>query len=359
MSRFKKLINIIYYLMAIFVLMILLLILYSTIDSRAVQYVGMMLANEEFLEVAGGIGLFILIVVTIKLIVTILKRTDERYLFLYEDSGEIRISDTVIEKTVKNALREFEEVIEYTVKIKIKNKNKDNTKVNVNVKCGLDESICEAKGYYKEITNTNDENELKIGEDENLTVENLDSSDSNVNIGKKSVEKEEISKEKKDLSEGEIEASKKDGEGEENSIQENTDSTTEKDKTLAPEILEAMNVISEDNESDKEDDFENTSEEVQTLKTDESKVLKEKENAESNQEKDVEIYESYMNMDDLCSEIQNHVHDALEELISQRAGKVNIKFYEVRIREKTKKITNKGTSKSSAKNGNKRNKRVN
>ena len=312
MSRFKKLINIIYYLIAIFVLFMLLAILYSTVDAGAAGYINRLFADEKLVEAAGLLGLFVLIVVTVRLIAVILKRPDDRYLFLYEDSGTISISDTVVEKTVINALKEFEEVIEYTVKIRIKNKNSDKAKVNVNVKCGLDEAICEAKGYYADRI---------AAEDTEETAAEVQGKSSEAQ--EKSVEAQENSVEMKKPSDCEVSESVE-------RADEEVGEKKEAAKEFPQEIMEAMSVIAEDSEEESKEEDEKTE--------DTEKCTSEK--------------EKYMNIDDLCSDIQLYVHETLQNLLSQRVDKVNIKFYEVRIKEKT----SKGSVKNKAK---KKNGRVN
>ncbi|MEG0249638.1 MAG: alkaline shock response membrane anchor protein AmaP [Peptostreptococcus sp.] len=340
MSRFKKLVNIIYYLMIIVIVVPFLLSINNIswfVETKLQQY----LLDDRVRLGFTIVGAIVLIVLSIKIIVTIFKKIDERYLVLFEEGGKVSISDTVIEKTVINTLKEFEEVIEYTVKVKIKNKDKENSKVKVSVKCGLDEAVCKAKGYHdvdkksmvsakknkkekledkvksdekalenNEIKNSKTETSIKESIDmENLDVKKISISsnekDQSVQKNEKSGSNEDITKEKLDLA-VDIEASKLD---------------KKESEELPTEIKDAKSVIlSEDN----------SSEELKTSSMD-SNVLNNNthENSIKSQKKIVN-----MGIDDLCNTIQVRIHNSLEDFLAQKVDKVNIKFYDVEVKEK-------------------------
>jgi len=67
-----------------------------------------------------------------------------------------------------------------------------------------------------------------------------------------------------------------------------------------------------------------------------------------------------MSIDDLCSTIQLYIHDTMQEFLSQRVDKVDIKFYDVKVKEKIhNKKSEKNESKNKQKKMNKKKKRVN
>ena len=334
MSRFKKLLNIVYYLIiVIFVITFLLSVNKVSwfVDMDLQSY----LLDDRVKLGITVIGSIILVVLSVKIIVTIFKKNDDRYLILFEEGGNISISDTVIEKTVINTLKEFEEVIECTAKVKIKNKNSGDSKVKLNIKCGLDEAVCRAKGYY-------DFDEKSENSNENISKSTKKS--------KKSISKEDkkenselLSEVKKVEKEDNIELA---GEVKEVGKDNNTELASEvkevekEDKTeLASEIKEAREVISEDKKDSEILGLENKKVEL----------------SESNKKRI-----SSMGIDDLCNTIQVRIHNSLEDFLAQKVDKVNIKFYDVEVKEKkidfeNSKQNNKvGLAKDNKKNKNKR-----
>lgn len=334
MSRFKKLLNIVYYLVVVIFVITFLLSVNKVswfVDMDLQSY----LLDDRVKLGITVIGSIILVVLSVKIIVTIFKKNDDRYLILFEEGGNISISDTVIEKTVINTLKEFEEVIECTAKVKIKNKNSGDSKVKLNIKCGLDEAVCRAKGYY-------DFDEKSENSNENISKSTKKS--------KKSISKEDkkdntelLSEVKKVEKEDNIELA---GEVKEVGKDNNTELASEvkevekEDKTeLASEIKEAREVISEDKKDSEILGLENKKVEL----------------SESNKKRI-----SSMGIDDLCNTIQVRIHNSLEDFLAQKVDKVNIKFYDVEVKEKkidfeNSKQNNKvGLAKDNKKNKNKR-----
>lgn len=308
MSRFKKLLNIVYYLIVVIFVITFLLSVNKVswfVDMDLQSY----LLDDRVKLGITVIGSIILVVLSVKIIVTIFKKNDDRYLILFEEGGNISISDTVIEKTVINTLKEFEEVIECTAKVKIKNKNNGDSKVKLNIKCGLDEAVCRAKGYY-------DFDEKSENSNENISKSTKKS--------KKSISKEDkkentelLSEVKKVEKEDNIELA---GEVKEVGKDNNTELASEvkevekEDKTeLASEIKEAREVISEDKKDSEILGLENKKVEL----------------SESNKKRI-----SSMGIDDLCNTIQVRIHNSLEDFLAQKVDKVNIKFYDVEVKEK-------------------------
>lgn len=334
MSRFKKLLNIVYYLVVVIFVITFLLSVNKVswfVDMDLQSY----LLDDRVKLGITIIGSIILVILSVKIIVTIFKKNDDRYLILFEEGGNISISDTVIEKTVINTLKEFEEVIECTAKVKIKNKNSGDSKVKLNIKCGLDEAVCRAKGYY-------DFDEKSENSNENISKSTKKS--------KKSISKEDkkdntelLSEVKKVEKEDNIELA---GEVKEVGKDNNTELASEvkevekEDKTeLASEIKEAREVISEDKKDSEILGLENKKVEL----------------SESNKKRI-----SSMGIDDLCNTIQVRIHNSLEDFLAQKVDKVNIKFYDVEVKEKKIDLENSnqnnkvGLAKDNKKNKNKR-----
>lgn len=379
MSRFKKLINIIYYLISIIVLAVFLIMLNNR-NNYTQKILDIVASNENIQIGLTVLGAVVVFVVVIKLLGTILQKTDEKYLNLYEDDGDICISNTAIAKNIKNALKEFEEVVEYTVKIKIKNK-KENAKVSVKIKCGLDEEICRTKGYYDylEEKKHRKENESKEMAEENLSDDadekgvlesialenelldngsNPNSEETEIVLAERGLEAEEsenedkqkLHSEKDKVKDCESSLSKEDSSlndeisdvkqeeqeyGEKVEKSEKTSSESEEKEELAPEIIDAMSVISGD--------------EMKSSGTANNEIENEEAVYGTSEERKTQI-----GIDEFCSNIQGYVQDCLEDFLSGRVSKVDIKFYDVVKKDKVKKKP----QVESHKKINKKNKRV-
>lgn len=148
MSKLKKTLSVIYYL----VILLMVLILYSAnFDIGFASILSQKILSLEYGEIT--ITLFsslVVIISFIKIITTVLQRTLERYFTLFEDSGNVSISDTAINKVVENSLNSFDEVLEHTISTKIRDDKNGESRIIVNIKCGLNEELCRRKGYYEE-----------------------------------------------------------------------------------------------------------------------------------------------------------------------------------------------------------------
>ncbi len=297
MSRFKKFVNIIYYLISIGLLTILLILLNEKeeIFSNIAEEISI---NKEFLPVLSIFTAILLFISLAKLLGNILQKTDEKYLYLFDKDGQVSISNTAIEKTLANSLEEFEEIVEYRVGLKVKNKD-EKSKVRIKIKCGLDESICRAKGYYDYIDEKN-----RIKEDEK------DNKDGDLTKNLSSLDQQIL----------------------ENTSEENLENEGEKleKEEFAPEIREAMNVI---------------------LPSDE-------EQANKDGQDNLSLVHENKTIDDICQDIQTYLQDSMQEFLSQRISRIDIKFYEIDAKKyghkKEKNHIKKGQKKKS-----KKNKRVN
>lgn len=139
----KKLIKVIYYLLTVFFALELSMFTFSSPFKReAMDIMEIPYMKEVFM----GLAALIILVSIVKIAVTILEKSDDRYLNLYEDEGLVSISEDAIRNCVSNSFKKFDEVIEETIKVKIK--NDDESSVVIDAKCGLDEDLCKKKGYF-------------------------------------------------------------------------------------------------------------------------------------------------------------------------------------------------------------------
>lgn len=335
MSRFKKLINIIYYLMSICSLLFFLLIL--TRKNYLSQRILNEIYSDEIIIVIAGFACIMLLVSLLKLLASILQKSNEKYLYLFDDDGDVCISDTAIENTIKNSLRQFEEIVEYTVKVKIKNE-KERSKVKVKIKCGLDEALCKAKGYYDYLNDIELEEERKNNEnrenksaDEKLEKKEL-ISEKDDNVEKSTLNEDSCS----DKTQREINLNESALTLSENSKGENEIEEASKNGSFAPEILSVMNVISDKSNESVELSGENLQEDSR------------KENIKS---RDKMLLGN--SIDELCSNIQKYLHSCMQEFLSNRIDRLDIKFYDVKAKNRTHN-REKNSSKASK---NKRNKK--
>lgn len=298
MSRFRKLIKIVYYFLVLLLIGVLyssfsyFLLDYEMIDSFSQSDIGRMSVTI--------LSAIVALVIIVKIIITILQKTDNKYLILKDEDGTIRLADTSIEKTVVNTLKEFDEVKEQRVRVKINNNSKGMSTVNVKIKCGLDEAMCKARGYFDD-----DSNEVQELE----SNQTLDIIEPTIKID------EEIIKENESNSHFE------------NAAQIIADSEED-------EIIDGLDIKSKEGIDNSvcegkidSGDYEENSDVIKPDFHDER----------------TKVYEK-MGIDEFCEMIQDRVHDSLKAFIGERVDKVNIKFYDIRVKDEDPKIDNKKRS---------------
>ncbi|WP_101773667.1 Asp23/Gls24 family envelope stress response protein [Peptostreptococcus faecalis] len=311
MSKFRKIINSIYYL--------LILMLLSAIYIFVFKYV---LADERIIFIdtykllqtipllLGILSFIVFMATVVKLILILFKKSDERELVLFEDNGTISVSDMSIEKNVINTLEKFDEIAENTVRASIKKKG-DKTIVKVDVKCGINEELCIEKGYF-------DIEKIESIENANST-ENIDKTESVEVI-------------------------------ENVDIVENADNTENVDNIKKIESNESEENKSEENKLDDKEEFSKEIAEARSVLVDDE--------SEDNENIDAELHK-YADINDFYKNVQKDIRDSLENFFEGRINEINVKFYNAKINEKVESGIRSEKEKSVKKSRKRKKKRVN
>ena len=136
MSTFRKIINLIYFL----ILVCLLIVLYSmAFDLEFMKTLVDAIRDNASYTLLVNIGLVLVLGVTcLRTIYILFKKSYDSYLLIFEDEGAIRISDKSIERTIRYAASQIGVIDQLDIKVKARNKNDAYPDVKVNIKCGLD-----------------------------------------------------------------------------------------------------------------------------------------------------------------------------------------------------------------------------
>ena len=148
MSTFRKIINLIYFL----ILVCLLIVLYSmAFDLEFMKTLVDAIRDNASYTLLVNIGLVLVLGVTCLRAISILfKKSYDSYLLIFEDEGAIRISDKSIERTIRYAASQIGVIDQLDIKVKARNKNDAYPDVKVNIKCGLDYSKYMESEYFTE-----------------------------------------------------------------------------------------------------------------------------------------------------------------------------------------------------------------
>ena len=148
MSTFRKIINLIYFL----ILVCLLIVLYSmAFDLEFMKTLVDAIRDNASYTLLVGIGLVLVLGVTcLRAIYILFKKSYDSYLLIFEDEGAIRISDKSIERTIRYAASQIGVIDQLDIKVKARNKNDAYPDVKVNIKCGLDYSKYMESEYFTE-----------------------------------------------------------------------------------------------------------------------------------------------------------------------------------------------------------------
>lgn len=120
----------------------------------------------------------------VKLVRTLLKKREDRYLLLFRDDGDVEISDLAIEKIVLNSMAKFREIVEEDVKIKIKNGQNEDYRVIIDIECGLDEDLLKKDVLVNTEVSSEDDSVIDVVLQEKITEE---TSVDSVHIDKESI----------------------------------------------------------------------------------------------------------------------------------------------------------------------------
>lgn len=148
MSTFRKIINLIYFL----ILVCLLVVLYSmAFDLEFMKTLVDAVRDNAGYTMLVNIGLVLVLGVTcLRAIYILFKKSYDCYVLLFEDEGTIRISDKSIERTIRHAAGKIEEIDQVDIRVKARNKNDGNPDVEINIKCGLDYAKYMQASYFTE-----------------------------------------------------------------------------------------------------------------------------------------------------------------------------------------------------------------
>lgn len=148
MSTFRKIINLIYFL----ILVCLLVVLYSmAFDLEFMKTLVDAVRDNAGYTMLVNIGLVLVLGVTcLRAVYTLFKKSYDSYIDLFEDEGSIRISDKSIERTIRHAADQIEEIDQVDISVKARNKNDGNPDVKINIKCGLDYAKYMQASYFTE-----------------------------------------------------------------------------------------------------------------------------------------------------------------------------------------------------------------
>ena len=148
MSTFRKITNLIYFL----ILVCLLIVLYSmAFDLEFMKTLVDAIRDNASYTLLVNIGLVLVLGVTcLRAIYILFKKSYDSYLLIFEDEGAIRISDKSIERTIRYAASQIGVIDQLDIKVKARNKNDAYPDVKVNIKCGLDYSKYMESEYFTE-----------------------------------------------------------------------------------------------------------------------------------------------------------------------------------------------------------------
>ena len=131
MSTFRKIINLIYFL----ILVCLLVVLYSmAFDLEFMKTLVDAIRDNASYTLLVNIGLVLVLGVTcLRAIYILFKKSYDSYLLIFEDEGAIRISDKSIERTIRYAASQIGVIDQLDIKVKARNKNDAYPDVKVNI----------------------------------------------------------------------------------------------------------------------------------------------------------------------------------------------------------------------------------
>lgn len=148
MSNFRKIINLVYYL----ILVCLVVVLYSmAFDLEFMKsFVGPIREDASYRLILNILVVLVIGVICLRALYTLFKKSYDSYVDLFEDEGSIRISDKSIERTIRHAAGQIEEIDQVDISVKARNKNDGNPDVKINIKCGLDYAKYMQASYFTE-----------------------------------------------------------------------------------------------------------------------------------------------------------------------------------------------------------------
>lgn len=185
MSTFRKIINLIYFL----ILVCLLIVLYSmAFDLEFMKTLVDAIRDNASYTLLVNIGLVLVLGVTcLRAIYILFKKSYDSYLLIFEDEGAIRISDKSIERTIRYAASQIGVIDQLDIKVKARNKNDAYPDVKVNIKCGLDYSKYMESEYFTEDVHLEGQEITSQGSDQ-PTNKAIEADNDQINLDKATIQ---------------------------------------------------------------------------------------------------------------------------------------------------------------------------
>ena len=185
MSTFRKIINLIYFL----ILVCLLIVLYSmAFDLEFMKTLVDAIRDNASYTLLVNIGLVLVLGVTcLRTIYILFKKSYDSYLLIFEDEGAIRISDKSIERTIRYAASQIGVIDQLDIKVKARNKNDAYPDVKVNIKCGLDYSKYMESEYFTEDVHLEGQEFTSQGSDQ-PTNKAIEADNDQINLDKATIQ---------------------------------------------------------------------------------------------------------------------------------------------------------------------------
>lgn len=185
MSTFRKIINLIYFL----ILVCLLIVLYSmAFDLEFMKTLVDAIRDNASYTLLVNIGLVLVLGVTcLRAIYILFKKSYDSYLLIFEDEGAIRISDKSIERTIRYAASQIGVIDQLDIKVKARNKNDAYPDVKVNIKCGLDYSKYMESEYFTEDVHLEGQEFTSQGSDQ-PTNKAIEADNDQINLDKATIQ---------------------------------------------------------------------------------------------------------------------------------------------------------------------------
>lgn len=185
MSTFRKIINLIYFL----ILVCLLIVLYSmAFDLEFMKTLVDAIRDNASYTLLVNIGLVLVLGVTcLRAIYILFKKSYDSYLLIFEDEGAIRISDKSIERTIRYAASKIGVIDQLDIKVKARNKNDAYPDVKVNIKCGLDYGKYMESEYFTEDVHLEGQEFTSQGSDQ-PTNKAIEADNDQINLDKATIQ---------------------------------------------------------------------------------------------------------------------------------------------------------------------------
>ena len=148
MSNFRKIINLVYCL----ILVCIVVVLYSmAFDLEFMKsFIDPIRRDASYTMILNILVVLIVVVTCLRAIYILFKKSYDSYVVLFEDEGSIRISDKSIERTIRHAADQIEEIDQLDISVKAINNDEVNPDVKINIKCGLDYTKYMKSRYFIE-----------------------------------------------------------------------------------------------------------------------------------------------------------------------------------------------------------------